>query len=66
MIPTDVLDYVPAATGMAIVNKRNAMNSDIIDAIHNNYEIAVPQVKKLAPYFKGKSRKDTAFKIWHI
>lgn len=60
------MDYVPAATGTAIVNKRNAMNSDIIDAIHSNYAIAVPQVKKLAPYFKGKSRKDTAFKIWHF
>lgn len=48
------------------INSTNAMNGDIISAIHKNFPLAVKQVEKLAPKFKGNNRTETARNIWEM
>lgn len=46
------------------LEKKNGINADIIDVIHKNIFVSVPQVKKFAEKFRGGSLKATSFNIW--
>lgn len=48
------------------INSTDAMNGDIISAIHKNFPLAVKQVQNLAPKFKGANRTETARNIWNM
>lgn len=61
-----LLKNMPPVNGLVKKEVSDAFNSDIIEVIHKNYPLAVDQVKKIAPTFKGRNRLQTAQNIWNF
>jgi hypothetical protein len=57
---------LPAVKGISVLNASDAMNSDIISAIHAAFPQAVKQVKKFAPAFKTGNTYTTALNVWNF
>ncbi len=55
---------MPPVNGLNTLVKADAINSDIISAIHNAYPTAVKQSKGIAKSFVGSNRLQTSFNIW--
>lgn len=55
---------MPPVNGLNILVKTDAINQDIISAIHNSYPEAVKQCKGIAKSFVGANRLQTSFNIW--
>jgi len=56
---------LPAPDFRDIVEKEDAVNKDIRDALEKNYPVAVAQSAPLAKVFKGRSEIETARNIWN-
>lgn len=56
---------LPPVSGLRKVNASDALNADIIHAIHLAYPKAVKQVAHFARQFKGATDYHTASNIWH-
>jgi hypothetical protein len=60
----EILEAVAPANGRAKVEKRGALNKDIIAVIHKDFPIAVEQTKSIAYRFKGQTALGTIFNIY--
>lgn len=61
---TQLISRMPIASGRIHLENSDALNSDIIEAIHKNFKPAVSQTKNIAHDFKGRTAQETAYKIW--
>ena len=57
---------VPRPDYKVTVNATDAMNSDIVAAIHQAYPRAAQQMTVFAQGFKGRDNTETAENIWHF
>ncbi len=55
-----------APTYRTIVNKRNAINADIITALESNYKTAFNQCREFAKTLQGATNEDTARNIFNF
>jgi hypothetical protein len=55
-----------APTYRTILNKRNAINADIITALERNYKTAVAQCREFAKTLQGATNEDTAHNIFNF
>lgn len=55
-----------APTYKTIVNKRNAINADIITALESNYKTAVAQCREFSKRLQGATNEDTARNIFNF
>ena len=60
----DILEGIAPANGRAKVEKRGALNKDIIAVIHKDFPIAVEQTRDIAHRFKGQTALGTVFNIY--
>lgn len=59
-----LLGQMPMVQGTATVNKTNALNKDIIQQLHENFQIGHKIVAGVAEKFRGKNARATAFRVW--
>lgn len=57
---------MPSPIGIAVVEKHDAINGDIIRAIHKNFSRAVAETKAIAWQFAGKTPLETCYNVWHF
>lgn len=61
-----VFQQIGNATGKVVLEKQDALNSDIISVIHKNFSKALSQTKQIANSFKGETPTETAQNIWNF
>lgn len=62
----DVFNKIGSPEGKNILNKANAINSDIIKTINKNVPTAVIQCKTIAKKFEGNTELETCRNIWEF
>jgi hypothetical protein len=60
----DIFSNIGSPENKNYLNNFYGTNSDIIKAVNSALPSAVKETELIAPYFKGKTPKETALKIW--
>lgn len=58
--------HLPPVNGLRFTNATDALNADIITAIHKAFPAAVKQVAAFAQQFKRSTHEATAFAVWQF